>query len=465
MILSITNHQPDARQLGFLLGKHPDRVQAKELPFGKAQVFFPEATAERCTAALWLDINPVALTRSRGKSYAASFQLSHYVNDRPYTASSFLSVALSKVYGSALNGNCSAHPELPGQPLPLEASLSAVRASGGEAQIRRYFEPLGYKVKAIGTPLDPQFPEWGESPYFQVRLSHSIRLQELLQHLYVLIPALDNNKHYYVGEQEVEKLLDKGEGWLESHPEATAISRRYLKKQRALARQAMEKLRPVEEPTDTPEDQKEKETELEAPLKLHEQRHERVVETLRQLDVRSVLDLGCSSGKLLRRLLMERFPERITGMDVSLRALEVAKKRLNWETMGPKKRERLQLLHGSLTYRDRRLEGYDAAVAVEVIEHFDPPRLTAFERAVFEYARPEVVLITTPNREYNKLFENMPEGQLRHPDHRFEWTREEFKAWARRMSDAYGYACELQGIGPEHKTLGAPSQLAVFKKS
>lgn len=463
MILSITNHQPDARQLGFLLGKHPDRVQAKALPFGKAQVFFPEATAGRCTAVLWLDVNPVALTRSAGKKYSDSFQLSHYVNDRPYTASSFLSAALSKVLGSALNGNCSTHPELAERPLPLEARLSAVRAPGGEAQIRRYFEPLGYEVSADGAPLDPQFPEWGDSPYYELRLSQTIRLKELLQHLYVLIPALDNNKHYYVGEQEVEKLLDKGEGWLGAHPEAAAISRRYLKKQRALARQAMEKLRPVEE-ADGVEAQQARETELEAPLNLHEQRHERVAEALRQLGVRSVLDLGCSSGKLLRRLLKERTLERITGMDVSLRALEVAKRRLNWDTMGPKKRERLQLLHGSLTYRDRRLEGYEAAVAVEVIEHFDPARLAAFERAVFEYAQPKVVLITTPNREYNALFQNMPEGQLRHPDHRFEWTRAEFKAWAERMASTYSYTFEQQGIGPEHEALGAPSQMAIFKK-
>lgn len=465
MILSITNHQSNARQLGFLLGKHPDRVQAKALAFGMAHVFFPVATASRCTAVLWLDVNAVALTRSKGRQYAGSFQLSHYVNDRPYATSSFLSVALSKVYGSALNGNCKSNPRLVDQKLPLQATLSAVRAPGGEDQIRRFFEPLGYEVHAEGALLDLQFPNWGLSPYYELRLRQRIRVQELLQHLYVLIPALDNNKHYFVGEQEVEKLLAKGEGWLSTHPEANVITRRYLKKQRALARQAMQQLRPVEEESAAgPTGGAAQESTLEAPLNLHEQRHERIAEVLRQLGARSVLDLGCSSGKLLRRLLKERGLKRITGMDVSTKALEVAKSRLNWDAMGPKKRERLQLLHGALTYRDRRLKGYDAAAAVEVIEHFDPPRLVAFEQAVFEYAQPEAVLITTPNREYNAVFEHMPEGQLRHPDHRFEWTRAEFEAWASAIAANYGYSYQLEGIGPSHETLGPPTQLAIFKR-
>ncbi len=463
MILTITTQKPDARQLGYLLGKHPDRVQAKDLPFGRAHIFFPEARAKRCTAALWLDINAVALTQSKGRKYASSFQLSHYVNDRPYVASSFLSVALAKVLGSALNGNCKPNPDLAAQAWPLEVTLSAVRAPGGEAQIRRYFGPLGYEVEVEGGFLDPVFPDWGASPYFELKLRREIRVQELLQHLYVLIPALDNNKHYFVGEQEVEKLLAKGEGWLGAHPEAAAITGRYLKKQRALARQAMQELRPVEdEPYPESARSAQKET-LEAPLKLHEQRHERIVETLRQLGAQHVLDLGCSSGKLLRRLLKEPGLKRITGMDVSTKALEVAKSRLNWDTMGPKKRERLQLLHGSLTYRDRRLQGYDAAAAVEVIEHFNPARLAAFERAVFEYARPKAVLITTPNREYNTLFEHMPPGQLRHSDHRFEWTRAEFEAWAQAIAKNYNYSYTLQGIGPEHESFGPPTQMAIFK--
>jgi len=462
MILTITTTQADARQLGYLLGKHPDRVQVKELPFGKAHIFFPEARPERCTAALWLDIDAVALTRAGNKNYADSFKLSHYVNDRPYVASSFLSATLSKVLGSALNGNCKHDPELARRTLPLEATLAALPARGGVEKIRAYFEPLGYKVEASGAPLDPQFESWGQSPYYRLRLQNSLSLQELLQHLYVLVPALDNNKHYFVGEQEIEKLLSKGEGWLPEHPCAQEITRRYFKKQRALSRQAMAKLRPIEEATE--EETARQEEALENPLSLHEQRHERIVEQLLQHDARSVLDLGCSSGKLLRRLLKERAFEKITGMDVSARALEVAKDRLNWEEMGPRKKERLQLLHGSLTYRDRRLEGYDAAAAVEVIEHFDPPRLAAFERAVFEYAKPSTVLVTTPNREYNVLFESLPAGQFRHSDHRFEWTRAELEAWAERVAAQHGYQARFEPIGPAHEAYGAPTQMVVFTK-
>ena len=457
-----TTHQP-ATDLGYLLGKHPGRFQSRNLSFGNAHVFYPVAEEARCSVVLLLEIDAVALSRSRRRSYSGTFKLGQYVNDRSYAASSFLSTAIAKTLGSALNGTCKAKPELAEEKLPLEATISALSATGGEEMIRSFFEPLGYEVELEPQLLDEQFPQWGTSPYFKVTVRNSLPLRDLLRHLYVMIPALDNNKHYFVSNDEVEKLLDKGKHWLPDHPAIEQITRRYLNHRRSLASQALERLNLLEEPeqASSPEEQEEA---LEKKMSLHQLRHQAVLQELKTAGAESILDLGCGSGKLLHQLLREGQFKRITGMDVSYRALEIAKRRLNWDTLSPRMRERINLLHGALTYRDKRLEGYDAAAAVEVIEHLDEARLSAFERVVFEYARPRVVAVTTPNIEYNVLFESLPKGKLRHSDHRFEWTRAEFRSWGEKIQDRWGYQVSFSPVGPEDERYGAPSQMAVFIK-
>jgi len=407
MLLTIsTTHRP-ATDLGFLLHKHPERCQTFALSFGKAHVFYPETSEARCTAALLLDVDPVGLVR-RGKG--SEMPLAAYVSDRPYVASSFLSVSIAQVYGSALGGQCKARPELAQAALPLQARLSVVPSYGGEPLLRRLFEPLGYSVAAEGGALDERFPEWGESPYFTLALSGTCRLADLLSHLYVLIPVLDREKHYYVGDDEVEKLLRHGSGWLPEHPERTLIVNRYLRYKRRLTMAAFDRL--LEAGGDPPEPDDAPESEPERAVSLNEQRLNTVIAVLKGSGARRVLDLGCGEGKLLQLLLAERSFTEITGMDVSYRQIEKAEERLRLERMPPKQRERISLIQGSLVYRDARLAGYDAAAAVEVIEHLDPPRLAAFERALFEFARPGTVVITTPNAEYNALYEDLPAGTL-----------------------------------------------------
>ena len=176
------------------------------------------------------------------------------------------------------------------------------------------------------------------------------------------------------------------------------------------------------------------------------------------------MDLGCGEGRLLRELLKDRQFEEILGLDASHRALEIASDKLKLERLPDQKREKIKLLHGALTYRDDRLRGYDAAALVEVIEHLDAPRLKAFERAIFEFARPETVVVTTPNREYNVKWESLPAGKLRHRDHRFEWNRAEFGNWAEKVASDYGYEIEVSALGPVDEELGAPSQMAVFRR-
>src|SRR5262245_27044894 len=247
MLLSITTTRPPATDLGYLLHKHPGRCQSFDLSFGKVHVYYPEASEERCTACLLLDVDPVGMVR---KDHHQDFLLAQYVNDRPYTASSFLSVAISQVLGTALQGRCKDRPELPGEPLTLSARLDVLPVRGGDAFLRRVFEPLGYVVEAAGYPLDERFPDWGNSPYFSVTVRKTTTLAELLTHLYVLVPVFDGRKHYFVGEDELEKLLAKGEGWLAAHPEKEEIARRYLRFQPSLFRLALARLVQEEEPLD-----------------------------------------------------------------------------------------------------------------------------------------------------------------------------------------------------------------------
>jgi 3' terminal RNA ribose 2'-O-methyltransferase Hen1 len=461
MLLTLTLTRPPATDLGFLLHKHPERVQEFSLPFGSAHVFYPEATDERCTAALLLDVDPVGLIR-RGVRFG---RLDQYVNDRPYVASSFVSVALSRVFNTALAGRCNPRPELPEEVLPLEARVAVLPVRGGEEILRRLFEPLGYQLDAVQHPLDERFPEWGASRYHTVHLRGDVRLRELLTHLYVLIPVLDAQKHYWVGEDEVKKLLARGEGWLPSHPDRELIVNRYLKYQRPLARQALDQLLAAEDPAvDEDAEQREAEEEaVEEPLRLNEQRHGAVVAALRASGAARVLDLGCGSGKLLRSLLAESSFEKIVGVDISYVALEIAQRRLRLERLAPRQRERIELFQTALTYRDKRLAGFDAAAVVEVIEHMDEPRLRSFERVVFAYAKPKTVAVTTPNQEYNAKFDGLPAGRFRHRDHRFEWTRAEFEAWAGRVAAENDYRVRFLPIGPEDPELGAPTQMAIFE--
>jgi 3' terminal RNA ribose 2'-O-methyltransferase Hen1 len=455
MLLTITYAQAPATDLGYLLHKNPARVQSFALTFGNAHVFYPQVGPERCTAALLLEIDPVGLVRGR-HSGGSDGLLDQYVNDRPYVASSFLSVAIAEVFSSALAGRSKDRPELVAATLPLEAAISVLPCRGGEEFLRRLFEPLGYEVTATGLPLDEHFAEWGASPYYRVTLRGNVRLRDLLRHIYVLVPVLDDEKHYWVGDAEVEKLLRNGEGWLAQHPERELITGRYLKYQRSLAREALARLVGDEEAEPDPDKRPERQPGL------HDERLAAVAAALKATGARRVLDLGCGEGKLLRLLLAERQFEQIIGLDVSYRSLETARDRLDLERLPTAQRARIELLHGSLTYRDARLSGFDAAAVVEVIEHLDPARLEAFEQVLFGHARPGTVLLTTPNAEYNARFASLPAGAMRHTDHRFEWTRSEFAAWANAVAERHGYSVRFASLGPVDPELGAPTQMGVF---
>ena len=462
MLLTIrTTHHP-ATDLGFLVHKNPARLQSVSTSFGQVHVFYPEATDDACTLALLPDVDPIRLVR--GASKYRSGLVDQYVNDRPYVGSSLLSVALNKAFREALAGKSKERPELAKTPIPLTARLSVVPFRGGEDVVRRMFEPLGYAVTCTPHELDERDDPEKSTPYATIELAATRPLAELLTHLYVLVPVLDDRKHYWVGEEEVEKLLRHGEGWLEDHPAKDDIMQRYLRHRRGLVRLAMDRLVPEEGSDAAMRDRNDnlQEAAIEKPISLNERRLRAVGRAVRESEAKSVVDLGCGEGKLLRHFLGEPLLTKIAGVDASHRALEMAKRKLRLEQMPERVAERLQLIHGALTYRDRRLEGYDAATLIEVVEHVDEDRLPALERSIFEFVRPRCLVVTTPNREYNVLFENLEAGRFRHRDHRFEWTRDEFRSWASRCAAIYGYRVDHRPIGDEHEEHGPPTQMAVF---
>ncbi|WP_280400403.1 3' terminal RNA ribose 2'-O-methyltransferase Hen1 [Nocardia carnea] len=610
MLLTITctpepGSTTPATDLGFLLHKNPDRVQEFGLSYGTAHVFYPHASAERCTAALLLEVDPVRLVRGRARDLQA-FSLGQYVNDRPYAASSLLSVAIGSVFRSALRGECAQRPGLADTPLPLRLELPALGCRGGAGLVERIFAPLGWTVDATPLPLDPAFPEWGDSAHLRLVLTGTVRVADALNHLYVLLPVLDGAKHYWLDAGEVDKLLRAGGTWLAAHPERGWITRRYLARRQSLIRTALARLaeldhsdpeeldaideaptedepnepprearatseplsrtgdldartprhpsparatatsirgstgQPATAPSGTrshgatvpggansagaaasaaaaaggnqarsPEEPRSRRADTEvrdtaigvraamdgatpagasgdpgsvAPSSvagsgsassngdgsappLAVQRRAAVVAALRETGATRVLDLGCGEGALLRELLGDRSFQEIVGVDVSTRALSIARRRLRLDRLPAAVTHRLTLRQGSLTYTDNALRGFDAAVLMEVIEHIDPPRLPAVEYVVFGAAAPRSVLVTTPNAEYNVRYDGLPAGKFRHGDHRFEWSRAEFGAWARRIAGHYGYRVQFAPIGGADPEVGPPTQLAVFTRT
>ncbi len=461
MLLTITYKGKNTQELGFLLHKNPDRAQQFELAYGKAYVFYPEVSDESTTAALLLDIDPLDL--ARGKVGSRDGGLFDYVNDRPYAATSFLSTAMVRIFGTAMNGKCDKRQELADTPLDLTARLASLKDNGDTELAKQLFESLGYTVTVSRTQLDEKFPEWGISPYIDLTISGKVKLSELLNHIYVLIPVFDKQKHYYMAEDEIKKLLEHGEGWLADHPQKEKITRRYFTARRSYARRAMDILNENEGADTVEEEQETPEKEVFTPL--NTQRMETVRDAVLASGAASVIDLGCGECRLTSLLLNEQQIRRVAACDVSVSVLEKAAQRLHLDRMQPARRNKLTLMQASLTYRDKRFEGYDCACVVEVIEHIEPMRIPAFERAVFEFAAPRTVILTTPNREYNANYEHMEENALRHGDHRFEWTREEFRAWTEKICEKFGYSCEISGIGTNDEKLGTPTQMAVFTKA
>ena len=462
MILTITYEGKNTQDLGYLLYKNPNRPQVFNMNFGKAYVFYPEVSEERTTAALLLSIDPVDLVR--GKEGSQNQGLFDYVNDRPYVASSFMSTAISSVFGTAMTGRADDHQELSDSPLDLTAMITMLPCRGKQEMLERVFAPLGYQVSYRSFMLDDEAPQWGESPYVELKLSQKIRLRDLLKHLYLLIPVFDRQKHYWVGSAEVDKLLGHGEEWLAQHPEKEFIVRRYFERKRSFSEKVLERLAGAEDMA-APDAEEISVDPVVAEKKqsLNSLRLEAVFQALKETGASSVIDMGCGEGRLLKLLIQEPQFVKIAGFDVAVSELEKAGRRLKLDQMNDGARERIDIFQSSIVYKDKRFSEYEAAAVVEVIEHLDLNRLDAFERILFGITQPNFAVLTTPNREYNEKYESLTE-EMRHGDHRFEWSRAEFGAWGRRIAEVYGYEVAFSEIGETDEKLGAPTQMGVFTR-
>lgn len=471
MLLTITMEPEgdptmDATALSHLLRKHPQKVQDFSLPVGQAHIFYPEVSAQRTTAALLVEVDPIGLVRNK-RFRGDSGVLDYYVNDRPFVASSLMSVAIGKVFSSAMGGTSQVYPQLASAPLPLRLELPVIstRGQGREDLAHRLFTPLGWTVDEQPIALDEQYPQWGESRYSQLVLTGNVRLDHALRQLYVLLPVLDDSKHYWVSDDEAEKLARQGEGWLAEHPLRELITRRYLAHQKDLVALADEQLGVAAKAEEAAEPETGGETTGGAQAPLRVQRAEAVLRALKDCGAQRVVDVGCGPGALLRRLKQDPYFTQIIGTDVSARSLEQAARALNLDELSDRDRERIQLLHGSAVYRDDRLRGFDAVILMEVIEHVDLSRLPALEDAIFGAAAARAVIVTTPNSEFNAFYPNLAAGTLRHDDHRFEWTRAEFRQWAEAVAGTYNYDIEYRGIGGQSAQHGTATQMAIFRKA
>jgi 3' terminal RNA ribose 2'-O-methyltransferase Hen1 len=455
MILELTTTHKPATDLSYLLHKHPDKLQTVNLSVGNAHIFYSEANEASCTACLLLDINPIDLVRGdRGRS---AFLQEHYVNDRPYTSNSFLSTAIVKAFGSAINGTCHLRPELAQTPIPLKAKVHCLKVDCDRTYINKLFEPLGYKISYETIQLDSTFPGWGQSKAINLIVEKTTTLKEFLSQLYVFMVVLDNDRHYWVSRNDIDVLIRRGENWLHNHPEKDWITKRYLKNLRTLTNPALLRLANEDELL-------EEQTLPERKLSLHQQRLNKAFDFLKASGAASILDIGCGEGKLLKLLLKEGQFKKIAGMDVSFSQLQKAKENLYLDEASPGMRDRIKIFQSSVTYKDERLRNFDAAVLVEVIEHLDEERLPAMEQVVFGFAKPGTVVLSTPNAEYNVVFEKLQTQAFRHGDHRFEWTRQEFTQWCNKICVEFNYQVQVYPVGEEEENVGAPSQLAVFIK-
>jgi 3' terminal RNA ribose 2'-O-methyltransferase Hen1 len=348
--------------------------------------------------------------------------------------------------------------------------------------LERVFTPLGYEVEWTGGLLDERFPEWGDSCYVNLTIGGKARLRDLLRHIYVLVPVFDNRKHYWIGDEEVDKLLSHGEGWLENHPEKVFITRRYFSKFRSFTRLALKRLDRLdngeggaESGTEETVAENPEATEISAEisaeasvenlLRLNDERLLTVLDELKASNAKSVIDMGCGEGNLLKHLIKEKTFIAIAGTDVSVASLNRAKERLKLDSLSEEQKKRVTLFQSSLCCRDKRFRNYDAAALVEVIEHLDENRLSSLASVVFGDAAPTVVVITTPNSAYNVNYPGLAAGSFRHTDHRFEWNDAQFRAWAGSIAGRYGYSVHYKGIGAQDGERGTPTLMAVFNKN
>lgn len=445
MQLTIRATGDNVKAISYLVSKNPENLYERNQKGHLVRMFYSKFADKELEMTVFVTPDPLELMQNKSNS----FDITHYINDREFAVSSIFCSFIRSALGTALNGQPKEeYAQWVGHEFPFVLELGPVASTLSDQQLKDLFEPMGYQV-------DIERPEIHYS--FQLKESSTVRtltltgyqtLQNSLRHLFVLIPVIDNYKHYFIDEKEIEKLERYGDGWLEEHPMREMIYRQALRFKEIYSL--------VESPNT-----EEKPEEPVRKVRLNEMRYEKIVETAKLLKPNSIVDFGSGEGKLAVQLGFINGVQEVLAVEPSQAATLKAVKRFE------KVKDRSSFIEpttlwGSLFYYDERLKGKDLIILCEVIEHIDAQRLPkAFDTILNLYA-PESLIITTPNQEYNEIYDM--EDHFRHDDHRFEWTRQEFQEWCKARNHLDLYELEFSGIGEENLNQGFPTQMCVFKR-
>jgi 3' terminal RNA ribose 2'-O-methyltransferase Hen1 len=444
MQLSLTVRGSGADVVSYLIAKNPNNPYERDEKGFKVRLVYPIFTTEEVQFVIYVKPDPIDLVRNSSDLY----DITHYINDREFAVSSLFITTIRKALGTALNGKPDEeYQQWVGHEFDMELAFGPVATDLHDKEIADLFEPIGYKVE-IERGVS-SIREKSSARY--ITLSGRQSVQNALKHVSILIPVIDNYKHYFLDEREIEKLDRYGEGWLEDHPLKQMIVKRALRFNALISQSKFYEKK--QRNSDYDESKK---------VRLNDLRYEAILNLIKLLPHKeSIVDLGAGEGRLSVQLGFVEGIKEILSIEPSnksrIRAIE------RFEQVNVKEGYvEPQSLPGSLYYFDSRLQNKDVIVLCEVIEHIEEDRLPKIFDMILSDYRPKTLIVTTPNQEYNVLYELNDE--MRHDDHRFEWTRAQFAQNVETWTEKYPYEVSIQGIGEEHDVYGHPTQMAIFRR-
>ncbi|MEK4148209.1 3' terminal RNA ribose 2'-O-methyltransferase Hen1 [Robertmurraya sp. FSL W8-0741] len=450
MQLTIRASGQDVQVLSYLLAKNPNHLYERQVNNHFVRMFFSKFSKEEVEVTFFVTPDPIELSRNNSERY----EITSYINDREFVVSSIFCTFLRSALATALNGK--PHEEYEhwvNHRFNLQFSFGPLSSQLSDNDIIELFAPMGYKTTISAGEIDYHMNFKTKSSARYITVEGLTTLQMGLRQLFVLIPVLDNYKHYYIDDKEIEKLERYGEGWLDAHPQREFILRQALRFKDLYSL--------VEKQTEKGSNNQDNNDEIRT-MRLNDLRYEKIIDSIRQIPFKdSIVDFGSGEGKLSVQLGFIEGVKEILAVEPSESASIKALKR--YEKMARKENFLMpEQIIGSLFYFDERLKNKDIVILCEVIEHIDKHRLPKIMKTILNDYKPKVVMITTPNQEYNKVYKMNEE--YRHPDHRFEWTRDEFREWCEIQNGKNDYELTFDGIGEEHELYGTPTQMCLFMR-
>ncbi|WP_141431100.1 3' terminal RNA ribose 2'-O-methyltransferase Hen1 [Bacillus sp. 03113] len=446
MQLSVKAVGDGAKILSYLIAKNPYNLYDRDEKSNRVRLVYTVFDEKEVEVVIFVTPDPVELVRNS----ANAFDITQYINDREFAVSSLFCTNIRKALGTALNGKPKEeYQKWVNHPFELHMNFGPVASHLSDENIVELLHPLGYIVEIERGETNYSFELKQRSSSRFIHLKGQQTIQQALRHLFILIPVIDNYKHYFIDEHEIEKLVRYGEGWLDSHP-----LREYIIKQSLRFSELINQFPSLAKKDD------EEEHSSAPKVRLNELRYQAVVEKIKSLSQRaSIVDFGSGEGKLSVRLSNIPDVKEVLAVEPSetaqLRAIQrFEKASYNQTHVSPTP------ILGSLFYYDERLLNKDVMILCEVIEHIDEYRLPNIMKTIFREYQPKTLIVTTPNREYNEVY--AMDEIVRHSDHRFEWTRQEFKSKCETWIKNVLYSMEFEGIGLEHEEYGHPTQMCTF---